>query len=397
MSLKKLAILGGEPEFKKFELLIKPSLPNLKEIEKQLLEVHNSVFITNGIYNRTFEEKFCEFIGNNQIHALSVSNATIGLIIALAALQYLSNKNEVITTPFTFPATGYSILWNNLKPVFADIDFDTKNLSPEHTEKLINNNTLAIMPVYIFSNPPEIDNFIKIAKDNNVFLVFDAAQAIGSKYKDTYSGNFGDIEIFSFAPTKVLTTVEGGMITTKNEELYKIMKAIRDAGKVGEYDFDYLGINGRMTEYQAIIGLYNLSKLDLFIEKRKQIVEIYKKYLSNIPGINFQIEQKDSKLTYNYMVIFIDEEKFGLSRDNIYEILKRENIQTKKYFYPSLVNMKPFEKFYKQDNQNLYNALIASKTGLALPLYNTISEKVVKTICNLIIEIYRNRDKINGL
>jgi len=388
--VNRLAILGGIPAFSDWQLLIKPSMPPLSAISERLRQIHDSVFITNGRFNRLLEDTFCKQM--NVSHAVSASNATIGLMLALKALAQ-NGRDEVILPSFTFAATGLSVLWNGLKPVFADIDPNTKNLDPAKVIPLITDRTLAIMPVYIFSNPPDIEAFDRISVQYGIPIIYDAAQGMGSSYHGQPAGSFGDIEVFSLAPTKIVTAVEGAIISTRNPSLANELRVLRDMGKTGEYDFDEMGLNARMTEYQAVIALYNLERLDIYLKHRRELVQIYQQNLKDIPGLSFQSITPASQSGYNYMVLFIDPDLFGLSRDQLNDILCVENIQTKKYFYPALHFMKPFQKFC---SINLIETERTADSGLALPLYNTLDPDVVLRICALIADVYENRTELQS-
>lgn len=385
MSFLKLAIVGGEPQYPVRQELIRPSMPSIREIQPQLEKIHQSTFITNSYYNREFEEMIRQDI---QVpYALTVSNATIGLMLALRALSD-KPQGEVILPSFTFAATGLSVLWNHLIPVFADIDPATKNLDPRKVEEKITPQTVAIMPVYIFSNVPMIGEFDRISKSYDIPVIYDTAQGLGSRYRGQLAGKFGTMEVFSLAPTKVATSVEGGIITTSDPEMYRRLEALRNIGKTGEYEYDLTGLNARMTEYQAVVGMYNYRKLQSHIRYRHDLIRYYQSQLIGLPGLSFQKISDDSQSGNNYMVVFINETEFGLSRNQVADIFQAENIQTKRYFYPALHHMPPFKPYA---SQGLAASEDAADSGLALPLYNQMEWSLAESVCRIWLSIYDHR------
>ncbi|MBP7459723.1 MAG: DegT/DnrJ/EryC1/StrS family aminotransferase [Candidatus Delongbacteria bacterium] len=390
MSYQKLAALGGEPQYPVLQELIRPSMPPIKEIQSQLERIHQSTFITNGHYNREFEEIIRQEL---QVpFALTVSNATIGLMLALRALAD-HPRGEVILPSFTFASTGLSVIWNGLTPVFADIDPATKNLDPWKVEEKITSNTVAIMPVYIFSNVPMIEEFDRIGRRYHLPVIYDTAQGLGSRYRDEAAGRFGTMEVFSLAPTKVATSVEGCIITLSDPELARRLEALRNIGKTGEYDYELTGLNARMTEYQAVVGMYNFRKLQSYIHYRQDLIDYYRSRLVDVPGLGFQQISPNSKSGNNYMVVFVDESRFGLSRNQVAELFRRENIQTKRYFYPALHRMPPFQAYA---DSYLEVSEEAAETGLALPLYNQMETSLAENVCRLWHAIYENRHTLRA-
>ena len=358
--------------------IIRPTLTDFKEVEKEFCEVWHSGQVTVAKYTTLFEEEIKKIFGVR--NAIAVSSCTSGLILSVKALGL---KGEVILPAFTFAATAHALVWNNVTPVFCDSEKETYNIDIKKIEPLINEKTSAIMPVYIFGVPPKINELEKLASKYNLKLIFDSAQGLGAKYRGKYAGSFGDVEVFSMSPTKVISSIEGGMVTTNNNELGCRIRQMRDYGKsVDGEDMDFIGLSARISEFHSIIGLKNFQKMKQLIRKRLYLIKRYKNYLKDVRGISFPITPEYCTSTGNYMVIFIDDKHAKHSRDEVYNILKKNDIQTKKYFFPALHMQKAYMKYRKRYQGRLSIAERASNEGLALPLYSHMDEYLVQKICH---------------
>jgi len=378
----KPAMLGGKPIFSEIVPIVSPTLPKLEDIKDKVSRILETGMITNFSQNmKEFENKVAQYL--NVQHTVALSNATSGLMLVPKVLNL---KGEVITTSFTFHSTVHALMWNGLTPVFVDINNETYNINPRNIESKITDRTSAILATHIFGNPCQIDELSKIAKDNNLRLIFDAAHAIGSLYHGKKIGGFGDAEIFSLSATKLLVTGEGGIITTNNKETYNKFVMGRNYGDPGSYDCQFIGLNSKMQEFSAILGLKTLEMLESNIQRRNEIAKSFKKKL-NILGIKFQRIEEDCRSTYKDFSILIDEEKFGISRDNLCEALKHENIMTKKYFYPPIHKQKAYSAFEDKYKNILLNTEYVSNNILCLPIYSHMSESTVNGICEAIIRI----------
>ncbi len=371
------AISGGNPEFSEMLPIIKPTLFDPSEIIGELKEIFASGRVTISDYVKRFERACADYLGVK--HAVAVSNATSGLMLAIKGLRLCG---EVIVPSFTFTATVHSLIWNDIKPVFIDCEKGTYNIDVTKIEEKITDRTSAIMPVYIFGNPPKIKELKEIAKMYGLKLIFDSAQGFGAQYQGTSAGGFGDCEVFSFSPTKNLTTIEGGLVTTNNDELDEFLRKTRDYGKsIDSCDIEHIGLSARMSEIHALIGLKNLKNIESCLKRRRLLIEIYKNLLGNMEGIEFQDVLDGNSTSGNYMVIFIDEERFGMSRDDLYEALKAENIQTKKYFYPAVHMQRAYFAYGLKYSGKLPVTEKAARQGLALPLYGHMEPDMVKKVC----------------
>ncbi|MFH0772095.1 MAG: aminotransferase class I/II-fold pyridoxal phosphate-dependent enzyme, partial [Candidatus Omnitrophota bacterium] len=391
----KPAIAGGIPMFRQMLNIIRPTLFDSAEMIAELREIFSSGNVTTSKYVRLFEQECARYLGVKE--AVVVSSATSGLMLAVKALGL---KGEVIVPSFTFTATVHSLIWNGLTPVFVDCEEGTYNIDVSQVESKITPKTSAIMPVCIFGNPPRIKELMDLAQKHSLKLIFDSAQAFGAEYAGVSVGGFGDCEVFSLSPTKVLTAIEGGLITTNNIELAQYLRRLRDYGKRGE-DFECVGLSARMSELHALVGLKNLKNVEKCLKTRRDLIASYQRLLKDIDGISFQEIHRGNKSSGNYMVIFIDEQWFGMSRDKLYEALKAENIETKKYFYPAVHLQEAYRAFRQSYEGKLPVTEKASGIGLALPLYGHMEPVTVEKVCEAIIRIHKfvneKRDRVEKI
>jgi dTDP-4-amino-4,6-dideoxygalactose transaminase len=384
--MKKPAILGGIPSFDKTLSINKPTLPPVSKLTHELEEIFATGMLTNSKYVKLLEEKCADYLATK--HAVAVSCCTSGLILTIKTMGL---TGEIIVPSFTFPATVHSLLWNNLTPIFIDCDPETFNLDTELIEEKISQKTSGILAVYIFGNPPEMERLEEIASKYGLKLFFDAAHAFGSKFKGKTAGNFGDAEIFSLAPTKVIVSGEGGIVATDNDSLASKLKIAREYGNPGNYDCQMIGLNARMSEFHALVGLKCLETLDENIEKRYRLVEKYKSELRDIPGISFQKISPDSRTTYNYFSILVNEKEFGLTNDELAIALWKENLMTRKYFFPPVHKQAAYSDYFGQYKDKLPVTESVCRKICCLPLFSHIEEETVIKICRAIQDIYKDR------
>ncbi|MFH1093411.1 MAG: DegT/DnrJ/EryC1/StrS family aminotransferase [Candidatus Omnitrophota bacterium] len=380
----KPAMCGGEPMFKNELRIIKPTLFDPEEIAVELRDIFSTGNVTTSKYVRKFEEACADYLGVK--HAVAVSSATSGLMLAIKGLGL---KGEVIVPSFTFTATVHALIWNNLTPVFVDCEQGTYNIDVSKIEEKITSRTSAIMPVYIFGNPPRIKKLTKIAQKYELKLIFDTAQGFGALFNGIKAGGFGNCEVFGLSPTKVLTAIEGGLVTTNNDKLAEFLTSARDYGKNPDgSDINHVGLSARMSELHALVGLKNLENIEKCLSTRRELIQLYMSLLSSLDGVSFQEVLEGSRSSGNYMMIFIDGKRFGMTRDELYEALKAENIQTRKYFYPAVHMQKAY--FYLSSSYigKLPVTEKAAEQGLALPLYGQMQPDVAEKVCMAIKRIY---------
>lgn len=362
--------------------ITRPLLAPLKQIRKKIKEIWKSKWLTNmGIQHQKLESRLLKYLDVQNLTLFC--NGTLALEIACRALEL---KGEVITTPFTFPATVNSLFINRLKPIFCDIKINDFTINSDEITELITPNTSAIMPVHVFGNPCDIEKIAKIARNNNLHVIYDAAHCFGVEYKGKGIGNFGDISMFSFHATKIFHTLEGGALTYNNSELKDTFYLLKNFGinKKNIEEIILPGTNAKLNELQAAIGLINLSLIKTEIEKRKYLSSIYRENLKEVEGIKLVNEKKDVKYNYQYFPILIDESQFKFNRDHVFEYLKKFNIFSRKYFYPLCTDYQ-FLKAYIPSN--IPNAEKISNQILCLPLYGELTPKDVKQICDVLKSI----------
>jgi len=389
---KKPAVLGGKPAFSDVFQFAQPTIPELSEISTELKEIFSTKNITNGRYVHEFEKEIAKYLGVK--HAVAVSCCTSGLILTCKSLEL---TGEVIVPSFTFSATVQALVWNNLKPVFVDCDPKNFNINAKLIEDLITPRTSAIMAVHVFGMPADIDALVKITKKHGLKLIFDSAHAIGAKYDGKLVGGFGDAEVFSLSPTKVLTAGEGGIVATNDDALAKNIRIGRDYANPGDYNCQFAGLNARMAEFNAILGLKGLETMEEKVISRNRLAEVYKKNLKNVPGISFQEGTPGSRSTYKDLSILVEPELFGLSRKILAECLDKENIRTKKYYYPPIHRQKFITSLFKVDENKLKVTNHVSENILSLPMFTHMEEKDIITICNAAKNIRAHSSEIQVL
>ncbi len=387
--MDKPAILGGEPLLKEFLPITRPYLPSYETLEADIKKMMASGLITNDKYVKKFEETARNFLGAQ--HIVAVSSCTSGLILAERALRL---KGEIILPSLTFFATGHSLLWNNLTPVFVDVDPETFLIDPEKVNEAMTSKTSAILGVHTYGCPAPAKELEQIAHDQHITLLFDAAHAFGAKIGNKNVGTFGDIEVFSCSPTKVMVTGEGGVCATPHEDLKKKLMAGRNYGDDGTYDCDLLGLNARMPEFNAILGIQSIHLTNENIEKREKIYTIYRKGLSKIPGITFQKFPQNVKVTHKDTPLLIDPHTFGMHRDVLLSALEKENIMTKKYFFPPLHRQKLYKEYFPLYDKKLPHTNHISENILSIPLYSSMSEEQAHAVVHSIERLFEHREKV---
>jgi dTDP-4-amino-4,6-dideoxygalactose transaminase len=356
-----------------------PFLPPLEELKPFLEKIWATKILTNGgPFHQELEEKLCKYLGVEYISLFN--NGTIALITALQALKI---SGEVITTPYSFVATANSLLWNNIKPVFVDIDPTSLNLDPQKIEAAITEKTTAILPVHCYGTPCDVDAIEKIAIKHNLKVIYDAAHAFGVKCHCGSVLNHGNLSILSFHATKVFNTFEGGAIVCKDKSMKDHIDNLKNFGFVNETTVIESGINGKMSELNAAIGLIQLKHIDSAIEKRKAINNIYNKMLSKIDGVKIPNGNYSDTSNYSYYPIFI-ENNYPCSRDELYEKLKLHNIYGRRYFYPLITEFQIYKTKPQTQIGDLVTADQTANKVLCLPIYPELSLDDVNRVIALI-------------
>ena len=332
----------------------------------------------NGPFHQQLEAALCEYLGVPHISLFS--NGTIALVTALKALDI---QGEVITTPYSFVATAHSLLWNGIKPVFVDIDPVTLNLDPTKIEAAITPRTTAIMPVHVYGHPCDVDAIDAIAKRHNLKVIYDAAHAFGVQCHCGSVLNHGDLSVLSFHATKVFNTFEGGAIVCQDAETKRYIDQLKNFGFTSETTVVQTGINGKMNEFNAAVGLLQLKNIDTAIEQRKAIDAAYREALKDIPGIRCHNQPTSMRSNYGYFPIFVEDE-YPLIRDELYDKLKAKGIHGRRYFYP-LITEFPMYKITSSNEIIVYPiARKAAEKVICLPIFNNLEINVINKINNIL-------------
>ncbi len=359
----------------------KADVPEIEEYLKYLRLIWKERWLTNdGELLQLLENDLKNYLKIENL--IAVANGTLAIQIALKSLKI---KGEVITTPFTFSATTNTILWEGLTPVFADINEETFNIDPVDVERKITDKTSSILAVHVYGNPCQVTELQQIADDYSLNLIYDAAHAFGVKYNKKPIIKYGDVSTLSFHATKIFNTIEGGALTTSNQNLVEKMRLMRNHGIKSEEEVILPGINAKMNELQAAMGLCNLKNIDHNIKKRKIIYEHYLKDFSNEDGIKFQ-KLTASKYNYSYMPVCFENLKI---RNEVYVQLLKAGFHSRKYFYPLTTNFEYFkhEKIDLIEKYNLKKASDIAERVLCLPIYPDLQLEIVDKIIDEIIII----------
>lgn len=356
-----------------------PLLPDLEEFIPMLRDIWERRWLTNnGYYHKELEKALAEYLGVSYISLFT--NGTLPLITALQALKI---SGEVITTPYSFVATTHSIWWNGLKPVFVDVEENSGNINPEKIEAAITPKTTAIMPVHVYGTPCDTKRIQEIANAYGLKVIYDAAHAFGVQVNGESILKQGDISTLSFHATKVYNTVEGGALICHDEATKKRIDYLKNFGFAGETTVVAPGINSKMDEIRAAYGLLNLKQVDNAIVRRKEVANMYREGLKDIPGIRVLHDIEGVHHNYSYFPIFISNE-FGMTRDVLYAKLQEQNIFGRRYFYPLISSFESYKNLESADPSNLPIAHKLANQVLCLPMYASLTNDDVYRIIDAI-------------
>jgi dTDP-4-amino-4,6-dideoxygalactose transaminase len=356
----------------------KPFIPPLEEFQPYLEQIWKSGQLTNkGPFHEQLEKELAEFLGVKYVSLFA--NGTLALVTALQALRI---TGEVITTPYSFVASTHSLWWNNIKPVFVDIEQETCNLDPKKIEAAITSQTTAILPVHVYGNPCDVHRIQEIADTYGLKVIYDACHTFGVAINNEPVLNFGDLSVMSFHATKVYNTFEGGAIISHDEKTKRHIDDLKNFGFRGETTVVAPGINAKMNEVQAAMGLLQLKHVDQNIEKRRQITLRYRELLANVPGIRFMNDIPGVKHCYPYFPVFIEEAQYGTSRDFLYEKLKASNIFGRRYFYPLISQFPTYHGLESALPGKMPVAERITEQVICLPLYPELPFNAIELICS---------------
>ncbi len=357
----------------------KPYLPPLEEFIPYLEKIWKSKWLTNnGPFHQEFEAALAQHLGIE--HIALFTNGTLALVTALKTLRI---TGEVITTPYSFVATAHSLLWNNIQPIFVDIDPVTMNLDPDKIEAAITPQTTAILPVHCYGHPANVDRIRQIADIYGLKVIYDAAHAFGVQYRGESLLNHGDLSVLSFHATKVYTTFEGGAIVCPDAKTKQRIDYLKNFGIADEVTVMGLGINGKMSEVQAAFGILQLKYIDNAIERRKAVDRRYREYLCDVPGIIVMPAPSDTVYNYPYFAILVGPD-FPVSRDALYLQFREAGIHARRYFYPLISDMPMYRGLPSAAAANLPNAKKVSERILCLPIYPDLEEGEQQKVIQII-------------
>jgi dTDP-4-amino-4,6-dideoxygalactose transaminase len=359
----------------------RPLLPDLKDFQRELEEIWDSKWLTNnGPKHQQLEEEVRRTLGVPQLSLFN--NGTIALVVAINSLRV---SGEAITTPFTFPATPHVLTWNGISPIFCDIDDATMNIDATKIEQMITPKTTAILAVHVFGNPCEVQKIQEVADRYGLKVIYDAAHAFNTMIEGVGIGNFGDISMFSFHATKLFHTAEGGALTCTDPNLKKRIDLLKNFGIKNEEEVMLTGINGKMNEIQAALGLVNLRYMESERARRKSVSDTYYACLKGVRGIRLNDTPDSVQKSYQYFAIRIEREEFGVSRDDVHQKLKDYNVFSRKYFYPLCSDYACYRHLPSAQASNLPVAQKVVKEVLCLPFYGGLDVKSAEKICEIIL------------
>ncbi len=379
-TFQNLAVAGAAPAFSEPLHVGRPNIGNRARLMERIEAVIDSRWYSNnGPRVQEFEQEAARLLGVK--HFIAMCNGTIALEIAIRALGF---KGEVIVPSFTFIATPHSLQWQEITPVFCDIDPLTHNIDPVAAEKLITPRTTGIIGVHVWGRPCNITALEDLARRRNLGLLFDASHAFGCSSGGKMIGSFGQAEVFSFHATKFLNTFEGGAVATSDDDLAHRIRLMKNFGFAGYDNVIYPGTNGKMTEMSAVMGITGLESIGDFIAVNRRNYHQYAAELAGLPGIDINVFDESEKCNFQYLTLEVDESRAGICRDDIVSVLQAENILARRYFYPGCHNMEPYKSFFPNAHLILPETTKIAARILVLPTGTAVGEAGVSTICQII-------------
>jgi dTDP-4-amino-4,6-dideoxygalactose transaminase len=392
-TISDLAVSGGMPAFENGLHVGRPNIGDRVKFAQRVDDILDRRWLTNGgQYVEEFERRIAELLKVE--HCVAMCNATVGLEIAIRALGL---NGEVIVPSFTFVATANALQWLEITPVFCDVDRQTHLLDPDKVEQLVTPLTSGIIGVQLWGRPCNIESLTEIATRRGLKLLFDSAHAFGSSHQGRMIGCFGDAEVFSFHATKFLNSLEGGAVVTNDAALAHKMRLMRNFG-FSTYDkTDSIGVNGKMNEVSAAMGLTNLESMDEFIAVNRKHYKQYRDQLARVEGISLLSYDENERSNYQYVVLEVDEVKTGISRDQLLAVLHAENVLARRYFYPGCHRMEPYRTLYADVQFSLPQTEYLAERVLTLPTGQAITPEIICVVCAIIRTTLKNAAEVRKL
>jgi dTDP-4-amino-4,6-dideoxygalactose transaminase len=371
-------VSGGRMLFPEGLPLAVPGVADAARVQRDVARILDGGVLTNGPLVRELEDRAAEYLGVR--HCVAVSSCTAGLMLVLRAMDL---TGDVLVPSFTFAATAHAVAWNGLRPVFVDVDPDALTVAPEAARRAVGVRTSAILATHVFGTPCAVEELEDIADRAGIRLVFDAAHAFGSRHADRMIGGFGDAEVFSLSPTKVLVAAEGGLITTGDDLLAERCRIGRDYGNPGDYDCRVVGLNARMSELHAAVALASFEDLEERVIERGRLASVYRSALSEIPGLSFPTVPQGDRSTFKDLTILVDRGAFGVGPDELAQALAREGIETRRYYSPPVHTMRAYRATASYDHRLPVTNEVASR-ALTLPLWTGMSDEQIERVAHAI-------------
>lgn len=379
------ALLGGNPAFPEKLPLVRPTIPDPEGLGNTVEAILRSGTLTNGPYVRELEMKVADYLGVD--HCVAVASCTAGLMLVLRAAGI---TGEVVVPTFTFSATAHAVSWNGGRVRFADIDPISLTLAPASVERAIGPDAEAILGVHIYGTPCDVDALSDVADRNGLRLFFDAAHAFGSRHAGVPVGRFGDAEVFSLSPTKVLVAGEGGLIATNDPDLAERCRIGRDYGNPGDYDCLFVGLNARMSEVHAATALASLETIEDQIARRNVLAETYREALQGLPGLSFPEMNEGDRSTYKDFTVLIDAEDFGMDVSRLARALEAEGVDSRRYYVPLVHHMVAYRSAAESNGHLPVSHAVAEKV-LTLPMWGGMTESHPLRVAGAIKRIWSAR------
>jgi len=395
--VRDLAIFGQTPAFAEKVHVGRPNVGNRERLLKRINDMLDRNWLTNdGPYVQQLEKQIAEFVGVR--HCIAMCNGTVALEIAIRALGL---TGEVLVPSFTFVATAHALQWQEITPVFCDIDARTHTIDPAQIEKMITPRTSGIIGVHTWGRGCDVEALEAIARRRSLHLLFDAAHAFACWHKGKPIGGFGRCEIFSFHATKFFNSFEGGAVATNDDSLAEKMRLMRNFGFRGNDNVIYIGTNGKMTEVCAAMGLTSLESMDEFVDINRRNYHAYRRGLGGIPGLTLMAYDENERTNYQYIVVEVDEHEAGLGRDELVQVLTAENVLARRYFFPGCHRMEPYRSYFPHASLTLPETEKLCRRVMVLPNGTSVDEKAISQIVQLMQTAVSNgpavRDQLAGV
>lgn len=389
-TVDELAIFGGAPVFDEKLHVGRPNVGDRDRLLQRINDILDRRWLTNdGVYVREFEARVARLAGVR--HCVAMCNGTVALEIAIRALGL---AGEVIVPSFTFVATAHALQWQDITPVFCDIDPETHNLDPGLVEQAITPRTTGILGVHVWGRPCAVEPLERIARRYRLKLLFDAAHAFACSHHGQMLGSFGNAEVYSFHATKFLNTFEGGAVVTNDSNLAARLRLMRNFGFAGYDQVIDLGTNGKMNEIAAAMGLTGLDSLDEFIAVNRRHWEQYRRELADLDGVTLAAYDPAEKNNYQYVILEL-EDTLAISRDELVSILHAENVMARRYFYPGCHRMEPYRSRYPQAGRHLPHTEALTRAVVSLPTGTGVEADAIASICHLVRLAVRHHQEIH--